>query len=69
MTGNEEEGGSDQESTEEVFVMERRFPSLEQQAEDSESNSPGYRGLTIRDIISQRYTPGFYIVGSFNLQQ
>ncbi|XP_046663899.1 protein sprint isoform X2 [Homalodisca vitripennis] len=53
--GNEDEAGSDQESVEEGFIMERRFPSLEQQAEDSESNSPGYRGITIQEIISQRF--------------
>lgn len=35
-------------------MMERRFPSLEQQAEDSESMSPGYRSVTIQEIIAQR---------------
>lgn len=54
MSGNDDEAGSDQHSVEEGFVMERRFPSLEQQAEDSESNSPGYRGITIQEIIAQR---------------
>lgn len=54
LTGNEEEGGSDQDSPEVSFVMERRFPSLEQQAEDSESMSPGYRSVTIQEIIAQR---------------
>ena len=54
--GNDEEGaGSDQDETgEEGFVIERRFPSLEQQAEDSESNSPGYKGVTVQEIIAQR---------------
>lgn len=55
FTGNEDEGGSDHdEGGGEGFVIERRFPSLEQQAEDSESNSPGYKGVTVQEIIAQR---------------
>lgn len=54
--GNEDEGCSDQdEGGEEGFIIERRFPSLEQQAEDSESNSPGYKGVTVQEIIAQRF--------------
>lgn len=54
LIGNEDEGGSDQDEGGEGFVIERRFPSLEQQAEDSESNSPGYKGVTVQEIIAQR---------------
>lgn len=55
LTGNEDEGGSDlDECGDEGFVIERRFPSLEQQVEESESNSPGYKGITIQEIIAQR---------------
>lgn len=48
-------------------MMERRFPSLEQQAEDSESMSPGYRSVTIQEIIAQRcvcVTINFYLITS-----
>uniref|UniRef100_A0A1B6C8N4 Protein sprint n=1 Tax=Clastoptera arizonana TaxID=38151 RepID=A0A1B6C8N4_9HEMI len=54
--GNEDECSSDvDECANESFVIDRRFPSLEQQVEESESNSPGYKGITIQEIIAQRF--------------
>ncbi|XP_075233749.1 protein sprint-like isoform X3 [Lycorma delicatula] len=54
--GNDEDGSvGEDENLDEGFSLEQRFPSLEQQAEDSDSNSPGYRGVTVLEIIAQRF--------------
>ncbi|RZF37491.1 hypothetical protein LSTR_LSTR013728 [Laodelphax striatellus] len=57
--GNEDDSGSGTEdaAADESFSLEQKFPSLEQQAEDSESGSgvnSGVKPVTVMQIISQR---------------